>query len=338
MTMKQQKPSELFEGENSSLRKTYDAATSPIHVSAEKFTVEDTKKLNQCDGCKRGLPKIEGQKIHICNGGLLMSCINEASSSPIQQEGNKCESNGLSYLSYPPQRKCKDCGRFWVEGKAIPRCSASPEEAQEKDNTYIDCPQCGYKGVTWAHLQRTNCQDCGLPHMNGVGHVCDEKGKAKLKIHSTGFLQEVVTIDKSKATKSEDSFSDWKEKEREAWENEASSLDFQRLDGLPKYNLIADYWLARIQPLLDSARHEGAHDMDLKVTENFNKELKIENSMLMEMLKDIGRKEATARLIALAEGMKKDNWVDYGEMRNAEKDGYNQALQDFITRANQEGK
>lgn len=34
----------------------------------------------------------------------------------------KCISNDNLYLSNPPQRKCKDCLTFWVEGNELPVC------------------------------------------------------------------------------------------------------------------------------------------------------------------------------------------------------------------------
>lgn len=62
--MTQEQPSELFEGENSSLRKTYDE------------TVEQSE-INMCDGCQRGTLKDEsGHYFLMANGRKRydMSC------------------------------------------------------------------------------------------------------------------------------------------------------------------------------------------------------------------------------------------------------------------------
>jgi hypothetical protein len=33
-----------------------------------------------------------------------------------------CEPGGISYLSNPPQSKCKNCGQFWFSGSNTPTC------------------------------------------------------------------------------------------------------------------------------------------------------------------------------------------------------------------------
>ncbi len=34
----------------------------------------------------------------------------------------KCEPDGLQYLSNPPQSKCKNCGKYWVNERGTPEC------------------------------------------------------------------------------------------------------------------------------------------------------------------------------------------------------------------------
>lgn len=55
---------------------------------------------------------------------------------------------------------------------------------------------------------------------------------------------------------------------------------------------------------IEKARHEGAHDMDLLVTENFNRGLKDENDFLIKTYKEIGAEQERSRIIALAEALK----------------------------------
>lgn len=88
--------------------------------------------------------------------------------------------------------------------------------------------------------------------------------------------------------------SDWKEKEREAFMKFAPT-ESKEILCRADFVRAADYWLSRIQPLLDSAREEGYQN-------GFNDAKTFESEAWRKGgLK--GRQEERARLIALAEGM-----------------------------------
>lgn len=64
---------------------------------------------------------------------------------PLQQnKGEKCVSDGLTYLLYPPQSKCVNCGRYWVTEQGTPLCKSVeintvfPSLESEKEG--IKCP------------------------------------------------------------------------------------------------------------------------------------------------------------------------------------------------------
>ena len=38
------------------------------------------------------------------------------------EKEKKCESDGMTYTSNPPQNKCKNCIQLWVIGKEVPVC------------------------------------------------------------------------------------------------------------------------------------------------------------------------------------------------------------------------
>lgn len=84
---------------------------------------------------------------------------------------------------------------------------------------------------------------------------------------------------------------------------------------------------------IQKGRHDGAHEMDLRVTENFNRALKDENSELIEIIKEVGRQEERSRLIGSVERtcISTNHSEEYIS-------GYKKALQDFIIHASNEEK
>jgi hypothetical protein len=42
------------------------------------------------------------------------------------------ESDGLTYLSYPPQNKCKNCGQFWYITNGEPKVEIKSFELYKK--------------------------------------------------------------------------------------------------------------------------------------------------------------------------------------------------------------
>ena len=45
----------------------------------------------------------------------------------------KCEPSNISYLSNPPQNKCKYCGQMWVGGEKIPSCKKHMNRIKKLD-------------------------------------------------------------------------------------------------------------------------------------------------------------------------------------------------------------
>lgn len=59
--------------------------------------------------------------------GYHTICMNNSCLCHNVPTGEKCESDGLSYLSNPPQLKCKKCSRFWFAHEETPKCKKSEE-------------------------------------------------------------------------------------------------------------------------------------------------------------------------------------------------------------------
>lgn len=159
-------------------------------------------KKNQCDGCQRGILLVNGRHSKNWSNDTGEICTKDRYASPTQQEGKKekwcyaCGSVPCDYgttgcpwykesliLSLPP-------------GESI--TTTSLEESQEKKCLKHGVAHKNGGYASCVYYERTNCKDCGLPHMHNVAHVCDEKGEAKL-----AEVQEIVTIQDSKVTKSE---------------------------------------------------------------------------------------------------------------------------------------
>lgn len=50
----------------------------------------------------------------------------------------KCQHGNLIYLSYPPQNKCKNCGRFWFCKDEAPECTAISTKNEELCREFIE--------------------------------------------------------------------------------------------------------------------------------------------------------------------------------------------------------
>lgn len=105
----------------------------------------------------------------------------------------------------------------------------------------------------------------------------------------------------------------WQEKEKKLWDKASDDYNenYRPMLGCcggdycfdPKgveedhCDRIYKYWITR----MESARHEGAHEMDTKVTENFNRALKDESSELIEIIKQSERQKIHKELIEIAD-------------------------------------
>lgn len=83
------------------------------------------------------------------------------------------------------------------------------------------------------------------------------------------------------------------------WQEKIKSL----IEGHPDKNrtqVIVDMVTALLEQAKAEAYHQGCHEMDFKVTENFNRGLKDENDILINLYKNAGRKAERARLVGIA--------------------------------------
>lgn len=60
----------------------------------------------------------------------------DAADPHVSQNQNKCEPDDLVYTSYPPQHKCKNCGKFWFIKDGVPNCTNTPQSSQNWEILY----------------------------------------------------------------------------------------------------------------------------------------------------------------------------------------------------------
>lgn len=70
------------------------------------------------------------------------------------------------------------------------------------------------------------------------------------------------------------------------------------------HRLIADWWLNILSEETEKVKNMCLHADDRKVTENFNRGLKDENSELVEIIKEVARKEERERIVKEIENAK----------------------------------
>lgn len=142
----------------------------------------------------------------------------------------------------------------------------------------------------------------------------------------------------------------WEDKEREAfiskftvWNDRYKYATLQGNEEYPTPDMIADYWLGRLRSAREEAYHQGGHDMDLKVSENFNRALKDESSELVKIIKEEGFKAGIknaecqcavhvelARAAAFKEASQYKNDKLLQEVQDAHEAGRESALEEII--------
>lgn len=45
---------------------------------------------------------------------------------PSSDDRPRCQHDGISYYSIPPQYRCRNCREYWIQGERAPVCALSP--------------------------------------------------------------------------------------------------------------------------------------------------------------------------------------------------------------------
>ena len=94
--------------------------------------------------------------------------------------------------------------------------------------------------------------------------------------------------------------------------------------------------MTSLQTFIKERDTKMLEDFDSFLHENYPKELWgiVSFAMITDFLKSFRAKERQDLLALIAEDvgkMKEDYWVDFGEIRNAEKDGMNKVVEKVLT-------
>lgn len=200
-----------------------------------------------------------------------------------QNQCNVCE----DYRGNPPPHVCEGAP-IQQEGK---KCEACHKLSIVSENPMFKCQE---------HASPEEAQE----KTDNNGHLIGEDGK-------------LIFDPKCRNCDSPKPSSDWKEKEREAWGKTVcfphDGKGFHRSSNDEFYGRqIADYWLSRIEKLMEAARKDN--------NAVFNFQSGYEK----------GCEQERARLIALAEDMKLEAKTTAQFMKPCK---YNAALSDFIEKA-----
>lgn len=209
------------------------------------------KEKNQCDGCKLGF--IEEYGIHYNKGKVIMGCTKDRYA---MKETNNCEGcdKGL-------ERKGTEHFEPLVPAdlgfKVTPCVSPTIQEGKKEKWCYAcGSAPCDY-GTTGCPWYKESLI-LALPPGESITTTSPEQA------------QEIVTIPDSKATESEVSSSDWKEKEREAF-IAFESPRFTAGGTEVSLNRIADYWLLRIEASRNDVAKEIISSIQYKLEKSTGK-------------------------------------------------------------------